>query len=465
MVIFYVRWRTGAFYLTRLPVANPSPRLALERHTPRDKVGAPSKSKEPVMRNPSLLVLVSLLTGTAVSAQPVQVAPTRQTQAQPATANTLRDVALWVAPDGGSDSLLLTSYADFNAGLVTFGPDGTRVDVDVDGASLAVAVIDGFPLGGENRTLVLSVLPNGVMAYRVTDQAADRVQRVGLVNFDTAVGFGANESLVLYRSPGSGRFYAFKAGARFIEQFELSGAGGGVTATRVRTVDTGSGTATVSGLAVDEESGSLFAMLAGVGLWRYGAEPDAGSDGRQVAAADGGPFLSTVGRLALYRVGGGEGYLIAADRERNAFVVFERRSQVVVGAFSVEANRDAGVLTGARRPLALAASSRPVGTGFPGGLFVAHNAQGTPENLLLAPWPAVADAFDPPLRGGTRQTDGGTDGGTDAGFDAGPPVAPPIDPPSSGGDSGGCSCATASVPASAVLALLALALAGRRRRD
>lgn len=421
------------------------------------------------MRTPSLLVLVSLLTGTAVSAQPVQpvqVAPTRQTQPQAATADVIRDVALWVAPDGGSDSLLFTSYADFNAGLVTFGPDGTRVDVDVDGASLAVAVMDGFPLGGENRTLVLSVLPNGVMAYRVTDQSADRVQRVGLVNFDTAVGFGANESLVLYRSPGSGRFYAFKAGARVIEQFELSGAGGGVTATRVRTVDTGSRGGTVSGLAVDEESGSLFALLAGVGLWRYGAEPDAGSDGRQVAAAvDGGPFLSTVGRLALYRVGGGEGYLIAADRDRNAFVVFERRSQVFVGAFSVEANRDAGVLSGARRPLALAASSQPVGTGFPGGLFVAHNAQGTPENLLLAPWTAVADAFDPPLRGGTRQTDGGTDGGTDAGLDAGPPVAPPISPPASGGDSGGCSCATASVPASAVLALLALALAGRRRRD
>ncbi|NMO13714.1 phytase [Pyxidicoccus fallax] len=424
------------------------------------------------MRNPPLLALVALLTGSAVSAQPiepVEVLPTGETQPQAAAvAGALRDVALWVTPDGGSDGLVLTAYGDFNAGLTTFGLDGTRVDLEADGPSYAVAVHDGFPLGNDTVTLVLSALEGGVVAYRLAEQGADRVQRIGPVTFDPATTFGGQQSLALYRDPGSGRFHLFKAGIRYIEQFELSGQGGAVSATRVRIVDTGTTSPTISGLVVDEQSGRLFAMLVGEGLWRYGIAPDAGSEGKQVAwQGDGGRLGSTLGRLALYRAGTtAEGYLLAADPARSAYNVFERSSEVYVGSFAVVENPDEN-LAGARNPLAVAVVSRTVGTDFQGGILVAHNAQGAPENLLVMPWGAVADAFDPPLRGSTGQADGGTnDGGTDAGaFDAGPPVSPPGKPPVSSNGGDGCSCAAASVPASALFALLALALTGRRRRS
>ena len=109
-----------------------------------------------------------------------------------------------------------------------------------------------------------------------------------------------------------------------------------------------------------------------------------------------------------------------------------------------------------------------MGPDFSSGLFVAHDSLNTPaENLKLAPWASVANAFNPPLRVDTQQVDAGTDGGT-GGTDAGTGTGQPPPPAGDGGDvddGNGCSCATASVPASALLGLLALALAGRRRRS
>ncbi|WP_164012991.1 myxosortase-dependent phytase-like phosphatase [Pyxidicoccus trucidator] len=419
------------------------------------------------MRNPFPLALVALLASASVSGQPVSVVPTSQTDVEVAAgANALRDVALWVNPDGGS-SLIFTAYDSVNSGLVTYGLNGDRLELEADGPTRGLAVHDGFPLAGGNQTLLLSAQAGRVMAYRLSTLASDRVQPIGPVAFDVS-GSGL-QSVALYRSAASGRFYAFRASERFIDQFELSGADGGVSGTQVRSIDTRVGTAfgTIAGLTADEDTGSLFAMVSGQGLLRFGAEPDAGSEGRVVAAADGGQLSTTIGRVGLYRAGSSEGYLIAADRDANAFVVFERRSLAFIGAFRVASNADAGIRDAVDGPLALSVTSLPVGATFPDGLFIAHDSVAGPENLKLVSWPAVANAFDPPLRIDTRQdTDGGTDGGT--GRDAGPVVGGPEPLPSNPitipDDGDGCSCASASVPATALLGLLALAMTGRRRR-
>ncbi|MFP2905009.1 myxosortase-dependent phytase-like phosphatase [Pyxidicoccus sp. 3LFB2] len=417
------------------------------------------------MRNSIPLALSALLASAAVSAQPVSVVPSLETEVEVAAgANALRDVALWVNPDGGA-SLIFTAYDSFNSGLVTYGLDGNRLELEPGAPSRGLAVMDDFPLGGSNQTLVLSAQPTGVVAYRVTSQGSDRLQSIGPVNFDVAA--SGSQSLALYRG-ASGRFYVFRSVDRFIEQFELSGADGGVSGTRVRSIDLGTTNlnGTVAGLTVDEDDGTLFAMVSGQGLVRFDAEPDGGTEARVVAAADGGQLSSTVGRVGLYRAGSREGYLIAADRDADAFSVFERRSLAFVGRFSVTGNRDAGIGDAVERPLALAVTSRPVGAAFPEGLFIAHDSQNNPENLKLVSWPAVANAFDPPLRVDTRQdADGGTDGGT--GSDGGPVVVgppPPTGNPIDRPEGEGCSCSSASVPATALLGLFALALAGRRRR-
>lgn len=416
------------------------------------------------MRNPSLLALVAFLSGAAVSAQPVTVAPTLETQPDPGTtAGNLRDVALWVNPADAGASLLITAYDNPNAGLVTFGMDGRQLETELpDGPTLGVAVRDGFPLAGGSRTLAVTanVNFNGLAAYVVDPQGADRLVRIGPAGFLSGTAFS---SVALYRSTATGRFYVF-AGTQggLLQQFELTGEDGGVTATAVRTLKTGGGG--VAGLAADEDTGLLFVTEAGQGLWRYSAEPDGGQTRQQVSAVGGGQLNTDVGRVALYRARNGEGYVIVADTAADAFAVFERRSQVFVGSFQLVAD---GGIDRVEDPVALAVSSRPVGPDFPDGVFVAHDGLDTPDNLKLASWSAVAGAFNPDLRIDTRQdTDGGTDGG--AANDGGPVVVPPPLPGNPGppiDDGNGCSCASASVPATALLGLLALALAGRRRKS
>jgi 3-phytase len=415
------------------------------------------------MRNLLPPALATLLASAAVSAQPVTVAPNLETQPNPAVVSgALRDVALWVNPADGGASLLLAAHDNANAGLVTFGVDGTELEAELpDGPALGVAVHDGFPLGGATRTLVVTANPNfnGLGAYRLDPGGSDQVVRIGPAGFLTGRQYSA---VALYRSATSGRFYVFggTAGGR-LEQFELTGADGGLTATPVRVLATAGGA--IAGIAADDETGRLFVTEEGQGLWRYSAEADGGQD-RQNLASVGGALNTDVGRVALYNAGNNEGYILVADTASNAFAVLERRSEAVVGSFRVVAD---GGLDAVEGPNALAVTSRPVGPAFPNGLFVAHDSVNSPaENLKLVSWSSVANAFNPPLRVDTQQADAGTDGGT-GGNDGGPIIVPPPPPPqpSPEEEDSGCSCATASVPASALLGLLALALAGRRRRS
>jgi 3-phytase len=163
-------------------------------------------SEEPVLRNPFFLALAALLASATVSAQPVSVsvAPVRETQPDPGTvAGTLRDVALWVNPADGGASLLISAYDNVNAGLVTFGVDGTQVEAELpDGPALGVALHDDFPLGGGSRTLVVTANPNfnGLGAYRLDPTGADRVVRIGNAGFLTGTQYA---TVALYRSPTS----------------------------------------------------------------------------------------------------------------------------------------------------------------------------------------------------------------------------------------------------------------------
>ena len=419
------------------------------------------------MRNPLSLVLTALMTGSVAVAQPVDVQPTvESTPGTTAFSGAIQDVALSVASDDDGVSLLITAYG--NAGLITYGTDGQPIESELaDGPTWAVAVRDGFPLDGVNRTLAVTANSNfnGLAAYVVDDRADDKLTRLGF-GFVTGAQFS---SVALYRSPRTGAFHVFAAtDAGTINQYTLDGGDGGVGATLVRTLSVTRG---VNGLAVDDEASALFVIERGTAIWRYGAEPDDTTERVQVVELGGtAPLSANVNRLGLYRAGAANGYLMAADTTEGTFAVIDRRSLSFVGTFRLVAT-DGGIdgitANGAR---GLAVTSLPVGEAFPQGLFVgvdSDNGDGV-GNLKLAPWPAVADAFAPPLIGGTQQSDGGADGGSsDGGRDGG---GPSPGQPSGGGqspiddDSSGCTCGAVSVPGSVLLGLLTLGLAGRRRR-
>lgn len=418
------------------------------------------------MRNPTPLALAALLLGTPVSAQ-VAVPPTSQSEPDPSiTGGVLRDVALWVSPGAPASSLFLTAYNSPNAGLVTFGVGGEQLDAELtDGPMSAVAVRDGFPLSGVPQTLAVaaSINLNGLVAYTVDPDRSDRVVSIGagLSSFVTGAQFSA---VALFQDQALGRFYVFAGTSTgVLQQYELAGDTGSVTATLVRTLTTAG---PIVGLAVDEASDSLFVTQQGQGLWRYAAAADAAVTGQQLDTQGTGGLSSSVGRVSLYRARNGEGYILVADTGANAFAIYERRARTYVGAFRL-ADADGGAVR-ANAPVALGVTASSLGTSYPDGLFVGSDAFSSPQRFLVAGWPAVAEAFEPALRIDTRfDSDGGTDGGTDGGADSGGGSGGPGPTPGPGErpEESGCSCASASVPATAAFALLALVRVGRRRRD
>lgn len=425
------------------------------------------------MRIPPLATVTALLMSTAAGAQttaPVQVPYTSQTRPGARSgAGTVNDVALWVNPANPGASRLITS--DQNNGLFLSTLDGTEVQALTEGASSSVDVAYGFPVGGgATQAMVLSANPTltGLVPYVVDAFPDGGLTRLAptAAPLDVGVTYGT----VRLTRGADGTFQAFGGlSAGGVRQFVLTPTDGGITATPVRDLTTGF----VTGLVVDQALGAVYVAQQGQGIYRYGAQADGGTTGQQVVPlGDGG--LSSVGRLTLYESSGADGYLVAADPNANTFVVFDRRTLGRVGSFQVV--QDGGT-DGVELSRSLVAYPGALGAAFPEGLFVAHDGQSSStqgENLKLTSWGNVARAFSPPLAiaqqvdGGTAG-DGGTPGDGGTGQDGGGTVIVPGDNPIGGGsgpdDDGGCGCSSASVPASAMLGLLAMALLGRRRRS
>ncbi|MBU8899872.1 phytase [Corallococcus sp. M34] len=421
------------------------------------------------MRIASSLLAVPVLFASASSlAQPVTLPWSLQTQPAVAGTNTIQDVAIWVHPRVPANSLLLT--ADTQNGLLTYGLDGGAQQLyAADGIVSSVDVHEGFPLGTTSQSLVVTANPslNGLVAY-VIDPTTLTLRRVSSV-MDQAHGYN---TVRLYRSPNTGSFFAFAGGQDgTLRQLQLQAVSdGGVEATPVR--DFGNVGTGLAGAVADDLAGALYVTRAGQGIFRFAAEPDAGISGTRVV--DPSLLSAQAGRLALYSASSTDGYLLVADTGASAFDVFDRRSLASLGSFRLD--QDGGV-DAVDAPRALAVYSGPLGSVFPEGLFVAHDAIHAPaDNLKLVSWGAVARAFSPPLRiasqvppadGGVPGDGGVGDGGVDGG--SGGTTQPGGNGPVGGfpsvphDDGNGCACGTTSVPGATLLALLAMAVWGRRR--
>ncbi|MBZ4330009.1 myxosortase-dependent phytase-like phosphatase [Corallococcus sp. AS-1-12] len=420
------------------------------------------------MRNLSLPALTAVLVSAAAGAQTAPVAVPYTVQTQPGARSgggTVNDVALWVNPADPAASRLIT--ADQNNGLFTYALDGGELQAVTEGTSASVDVLGGFPLaGGTSAALVLSANPtlSGLVPY-VMDATADGGGLTRLSPTAAPLDVGVTYGTVRLARGADGTIQAFGGLASGgLRQFLLTPTDGGVTATPQRDIPAGA----VLGLVVDPAYRALYVAQQGQGLYRYGADADAGTQGALVVGlGDGG--LTSVGRLALYEASGVDGYLVASDPSANTFVVFDRRTLGRVGAFQL--GQDGGT-DPVEQSRGLVAYSGALGTAFPEGLFVAHDGVSSStlsDNLKLTSWGNVARAFSPPLIIAQQPADGGVDGGTGKDGGGGVVVNPGNGNPSGEGggtdDDSGCGCTSTSVPAIATLGLLALSLLGRRRRS
>jgi 3-phytase len=203
----------------------------------------------------------------------------------------------------------------------------------------------------------------------------------------------------MYRSPTSGAYYAFvtEDGGGGVEQYEVRPDGNGVSLNRVRTLRLSDQS---EGCVADDLTGALYIAEEDEGIWRYGAEPSAGSDRRLIDSTSGGGHLDAdVEGLAIFYAGATDGYVIASSQGNDSYVVYDRATNAYIGTFRVQD----GAVDAINDTDGLDVTNRALGPAFPNGLFVAQdgsNRDGGREarqNFKLVPWETIAGFFQPPL--------------------------------------------------------------------
>jgi 3-phytase len=321
----------------------------------------------------------------------LEVAATVETQPMPSVEDAADDPAIWVHPTRPAESTIIGT--DKGGGLAVYDLAGRQLQYLPDGKMNNVDVRHGFPLGGRRVALVTAGnrTDNTIAIYRVNQQART-LENVAARRVTTLEVYGS----CMYRSPKTGKFYYFvnsKAGA--VEQWELFDSGGKVDAKRVRTFAVSSQT---EGCVADDELGHFYLGEEDVGIWKFGAEPDAGDARTQVdKTGAGGHLTSNVEGLAIAYGRNGAGYLVASSQGNNSYVVYRRGgNNRYVKTFRIV---DGNGVDGTSDTDGIDVTAAYLGPAFPRGVFVAQdgsNDRGN-QNFKLVPWHLVIGGGNAPV--------------------------------------------------------------------
>jgi 3-phytase len=313
------------------------------------------------------------------------VLPTLETPPAPSGGDAADDAAIWVHPTDRSLSVVVGTDKDPSdsgtGGLIVYDLSGAVLSSVTGFRANNVDLRYNFPLGAGVVDLIATTdRSNDQIAFYSLDAGTRTLGAVGTL----ATGFADPYGIALYRSPVSGKFYVFAseeaaANRGTIKQWELSGGGGVVTGALVRSWDVG--TSSVEGLVADDQHGFLYLGEEDVGIWRYGAEPTAGTgtgDRFQVDSTSGGGDLTAdVEGLTLFQRRDGGGYLIASSQGESEFNLYERTgSNARVGSLRIIANAGAGV-DGVSDTDGVEVVSTGLGGAFASGLLVVQDGVNT----------------------------------------------------------------------------------------
>jgi 3-phytase len=322
----------------------------------------------------------------SLAADPVgTVSATAETEPVPHDGDAADDPAVWANPGDPSSSAIIAT--DKQGAMLVYGMDGQEIHRLPAGDMNNVDVRSGFPLG--DRTAVLVVAgnrsSNSIGVYEL-DPATRQLREVNgdAIRPDLEV-YGS----CLYVSAATGRLYAFvnsKDGE--VEQWELSDDGAGaVRGQQVRTFRVESQT---EGCVADDELGHLYLGEETRGIWKFGAEPEAGGEGALIAdVSSDGPLVGQVEGMTLAHGPGGTGYLIASSQGDDSYAVFRREGDnAYVGTFRIVAG---GGIDGTEETDGIDVSTADLGSGFPSGIFVAQDGanDGAAQNFKLVPLEAI----------------------------------------------------------------------------
>lgn len=282
------------------------------------------------------------------------------------------DPAIWVHPTNPSQSLVLAN--DKKGSLETYNLDGSKQQRVTTGRKFwgNVDVRQGVTIVGRTRDVV-AAQNNGVRTFTVSLPSRTLVP-IGEGNGAFATGGG--EGLCLYHSEVDSRLYVFtitRPGQ--LRQFRLhdDDDDGLLQGTLMREFPIGS---EAEGCVADDARGVLYVSQEDVALWRYGAEPDAGSSRTQIDTVQpSGNLSADIEGVTLVDTGGTGGYVIASAQnvkspKKSYFVVYDRQTNDYLGAFRIA---DGPATDGCERTDGIAAYAGNLGPQFPQGVFVCQD--------------------------------------------------------------------------------------------
>jgi 3-phytase len=321
-----------------------------------------------------------VVTPAALSAAALEtVMATVETDPVPNGGDAADDPAIWVNPNDPAQSVIIGT--DKRGGLAVYELSGKQIQYLPDGQMDNVDLRDGFKLDGQTVAIVTASnrKDNSIAIYKINPQSrtlenvAARKIKHGLTVY----------GMCMYRSAKTGKIYYFgtsKSGE--VEQWELFESNGKVDAKKARNFKLGS---VVEGCVADDELGHFYVAEEAVGIWKFGAEPETGSEHTQVAKVGDGHLFADVEGLAIAYGKDGAGYLIASSQGNHSYVVYRREdNNEFVKKFRVGASEG---VDGCEETDGIDVTTANLGPSFPHGVFVVQdgfNDKGN-QNFKLVP--------------------------------------------------------------------------------
>jgi 3-phytase len=311
------------------------------------------------------------------------VTATVETDPVPNGGDAADDPAIWVNPNDPAQSTIIGT--DKRGGLAVYDLSGKQIQYLPDGQMDNVDLRSGFKLGDQSVAIVTASnrKDNSIAIYKINSQTRmlENVEARKIKHGLSVYG------MCMYTSPKTSKTYYFgtsKSGD--IEQWELFDNGGKVDAKKVRNIKLGS---VAEGCVADDELGYLYVSEEAIGIWKLGADPEAGSERTLVAKVGDGRLFADVEGLAIAYGKDGHGYLMASSQGDHTYVVYRREgNNEFVKKFRV-GNGDG--VDGCEETDGIDVTTSNLGPAFPQGVFVVQdgfNDKGN-QNFKLTPLQSI----------------------------------------------------------------------------
>lgn len=332
-----------------------------------------------------------------VSPKIVNIEPEEQTVPMSRFGDAADDPAIWVHSKNARKSLVLGTNK--REGLFVYDLQGREVQFIPSGRINNVDVRYGLKLGRKTVDLAMASLrdDNSLVLYTI-DRASGRVTEAGKIPTDMQEIYGfcmyQPQDMAGVKSKNNyGNIYAVvndKSGE--FQQFLITTDEGRLGGQLVRTFHVES---QPEGCVANDRSRELFVGEEDVAVWVIGADPESGTELRQVIAA-GDVVVDDIEGLAIYQ-GKKQDYLIISSQGNNSYVVTDATVPYAVrGIFRVGMNAGKGI-DAVSETDGLEVSHHNFGGVFSEGILVVQDGHKvmpeTPQNFKYVSWQLIRETL------------------------------------------------------------------------